>query len=78
MPDEQEVMHGWFSGKQARLGGCSEYNTPGGGTMTVSEVTDRPPPGKPTGDFLDMVYIGEVTTWVRIVSTGTNHLPSSY
>ena len=49
--------HGWYSVKQAQVGGVGVYATPDGREVEITEVTREK---KPSGAWDDYAYVGEV------------------
>lgn len=63
------MKHGWYSEKQAAIGGSSIYTTPNGGEVEVTEVRRDEEPT----NFPDAVCRGEVVSYVRHAKSGDMH-----
>lgn len=64
---KDKISHGWYSKKQAALGGVVRYKTPSGKIVEVSAVADdiRDAP-----NWDDAIYVGEVTDCLERISEG--------
>ena len=64
--------HGWFSDEQAKRVGAVLFRTPEGGIAECSLVTRTLEEGLTSG-FADIVYRGEVDSFLRRLRPGRGH-----
>jgi hypothetical protein len=62
MSNKKEMIHGWWSDSQAKIGGYNVYTTPSGKTVKCSMVS---PSDKHNTYWKDMVYLGVVCDYLE-------------
>lgn len=68
MDELSEHKHGYYSKRQAEIGGELIWSRPDGSEVSVTEVTDGPE--SPELVHPDKVYVGPVVKFVRRISEG--------